>query len=399
MARRGSRVGLTLHVGLRSGLYVRLVVEGLEPSIAHYTLAPEQARTPFTSRLGLTVAPNVVGVYPFRVTALDPAGTGYGVASLVLVILSHELPMEILGRLQAVLAYYRVYGIQYVIWYLLKHLYNDKGMSFTEVKAVYELLRKRRLSNGTVGDLLERMEKKGIIVKRGARYHAGIEDEKLVLEAIDVKRVKAGQRGAKQLLETSSEGHSTGRSLVGGEAMPLAVRRVLREVEKLIKQGRTGKALGFLQHTLIGVRRTGRWLLWVKDIFIYKERKAKPRFHYFRSEKLAKILQSMGLKQGFVHVEPAHDLIHNLFPGGYREARRIHYLVKNLGWLSYGKPLILYVAVYPDGTGGFKLENLSRETLVAVNYNPQKAIKTMRNLVIPSEHVDQNNDETYFRYR
>ena len=61
--------------------------------------------------------------------------------------------------------------------------------------------------------------------------------------------------------------------------------------------------------------------------------------------------------------------------------------------------MTLYIAIYPDGTGGFKLENLSREALVAVNYNPQKAIKTMKNLVIPSEHVDQNNDETYFRYR
>ena len=75
--------------------------------------------------------------------------------------------MEILGRLQAVLAYYRVYGIQYVIWYLLKHLYKDKGMSFTEIKALYELLKRKRLSNGTIGDLFERMEKKGIIVKRG----------------------------------------------------------------------------------------------------------------------------------------------------------------------------------------------------------------------------------------
>ncbi len=74
-------------------------------------------------------------------------------------------------------------------------------------------------------------------------------------------------------------------------------------------------------------------------------------------------------------------------------------MVKDLGWLSYGEPLVLYIAIYPDGTGGFKLENLNKETLVAVNYDPQKAIKTMRNLVIPSEHVDQSNDETYFRYR
>jgi len=43
------------------------------------------------------------------------------------------------------------------------------------------------------------MEKKGVIVKRGARYHAGVEDERLVLEVIGVKRVRAGRRGAKTI--------------------------------------------------------------------------------------------------------------------------------------------------------------------------------------------------------
>ncbi len=374
-------------------------MEGLAPEVARYSIAPERGKTPFTARLDLIVNPEAVGIHPFRVVAQDTLNNGYGVENLVLVILSPELPMEVVNGLRTILMLYKIYGIQYVVWYLLLHLFRDKGLGFTEIKAVYELLRGKKLSNGTIGDLVERMEKKGIIVKRRARYYAGVEDEKLVLQAIDTRRVKAGRRGAKRLLEILSEGCSTERGTVDEEIVPLAIRRVLREAEKLIKQGRTGKALGLLQHTLIGVRKTGRWVLWVKDIFIYKERKAKPRFHYFRSGKLAKILQSMVLKQGFVHVEPAHDLIHNLFPGGYREARRIHYLVKNLGWLSYGEPLILYIAIYPDGTGGFKLENLSREALVAVNYNPQKAIKTMKNLVIPSEHVDQNNDETYFRYR
>ena len=182
-------------------------------------------------------------------------------------------------------------------------------------------------------------------------------------------------------------------------SIPLTVRRVLRVVEELVERGEMSKALGLIQHTLIGVRETGRWILWVEDIFIYRERKAKPPYHYFRSKKLAEILQNIGLKQGFMHAQPVHDLIYTIFPGGYREARRVHYLVKNLGWLSYGEPLVLHIAIYPDGTGGFKLENLSGETLVAVNYNPQKAIKTIRNLVIPSEHVDKNNDETYFSYR
>ncbi len=306
VARPGSRAGITLHVMSRFGLHVRLVVEGLEPSIARYTLAPEQARTPFTSRLGLTVAPNAVGVYPFRITALDLTDTSYEATSLVLIVLPHQLPPEILSHLQAILAYYKMYGIQYVIWYLLKYLYNDKGMNFTAIKALYELLKRKKLSNGTVGDLLDRMERKGIVVKRHGRYYARVEDEKLVLEAIDIKRVKAG-RGAKQLLETLNESLSTGKDTISKEAIPLAVRRVLREAEKLVEQGQAGKALGLLQHTLIGVRKTGRWVLWVKDIFIYKEKKAKPPYHYFRSEKASKDTAGHGVKTG-IHTHSASQL-------------------------------------------------------------------------------------------
>jgi len=399
VARPGSRVGLALHVESRFGLYVRLVVEGLESSIARYTLAPEQARAPFTSRLRLTVTPNAVGVYPFKVTALDPAGSSYGASSLVLVVLPRELLPEILGHLQAILAYYKAYGIQYVIWYLLIHFYRDKGITFTEVKALYEFLRRKRLSNGTVGDLLERMERKGIIVKRYGKYYAGVEDEKLVLETIDVRRVKAGRRGARQLVESLTENSPIERSATKEKSIPLAVKRVLRVAEELIEQGETRKALGLIQHTLIGVRKTGRWLLWVKGIFVYHEKKAKPSYHYFRSEKLARILRSMGLRQGFIHAQLVHDLIHMMFPGGYREARRIHYLLKSIGWITYGPPLILYIAIYSNNIGGFKIESINGEIITSVNYSPRRATKIFKTMIMSGEHVDEYNDNTYFKYR
>lgn len=314
VARPGSRASIALYVGARRGLHVHLEVEGLEPGMASYYITPRRARTPFTSRLELHISPSAVGVYPFKLIALDTAGTSYGAISLVLVILPHELPMEILSHLQVILAYYKAYGIQYVIWYLLKHLYNDKGMSFTDIKAFYEFLKRKKLSNGTVGDLLERMERKGIIVKRHNRYYVGVEDEKLVLETIDVKRVRAGRRGARQSIESLTESGPMERSVRREESIPLAVKKVLRIAEELVERGEMGKALGLIQHTLVGARETGKWLLWVKDIFVYYEKKAKPPYHYFRSEKLAKILQSMGLRQGFIHAQPVHDLIHIMFP-------------------------------------------------------------------------------------
>ena len=399
ITRPGSRAGIALHVEAKHGLHIRLEVEGLEPSIARYTLTPKQARTPFTSRLGLTVASNAVGVYPFRISALDMTGTSYGAASLVLVILPHQLPTEILNHLQALLTYYRAYGIQYVIWYLLIHFYRDKGITFTEVKALYEFLRRKRLSNGTVGDLLERMERKGIIVKRYGKYYAGVEDEKLVLETIDVRRVRAGRRGARQLVESLIENSPIERSVTKEKSIPLAVKRVLRVAEALIEQGETRKALGLIQHTLIGVRKTGRWLLWVKDIFVYHEKKAKPSYHYFCSEKLARILRSMGLRQGFIHAQPVHDLIHMMFPGGYREARRIHYLLKSIGWITYGPPLILYIAIYSNNIGGFKIESINGEIITSINYSPRRATKIFKTMIMSGEHVDEYNDNTYFKYR
>ncbi len=399
IARPGSRTRVELHVDSLYRLEPRLTVEGLDANIATYTLAPERSETPFVSRLELSVNPGAVGIHPFKVVALDTLNNGYGAVNLVLVIQPQDIPPEVLDHLRTLLRMYRMYGIQYVIWYLTLHLYRSRGLGFKEIKALYEFLVGRRLSNGTVGDLVKRMERKGIIVKRNGRYYAGVEDEKLVLQAIDAKRVKAGRRGAEQLLEMLSEGRSMREGTVNDEAIPLAVMRVLREAEKLVKQGRTGEALGLIQHTLVGARETGRWILWVKDIFIYYEKKARPPYHYFRSKKLARILEAMGLKQGFIHMEPVQDLIHSLFPGGYREARRIHYLLKTAGWISYGPPLILRIAIYPDGTGGFKLENLNGKTVAIINYDPRKAVKTVKSLVMPGEHVDEYNDNTYFRYR
>ena len=159
------------------------------------------------------------------------------------------------------------------------------------------------------------------------------------------------------------------------------------------------KALGLIQHTLVGARETGKWLLRVKDIFVYYEKKTKPPYHYFRSEKLAKILQSMGLRQGFIHTQPVHDLIHVMFPGGNREARRIHYLLKSMGWITYGPPLILYVAIYSNNIGGFKLESINGEIITSINYSPRKATKLLKTMIMTGEHVDEYNGNTYFKYK
>ena len=400
VARPGSRAEVLLHVESSNSLEVRLLAEGLEPTIAIHTLSPERGYTPFTSSLELLVSRNAVGIYPFRVTAKDTFSKVLSITNLVLVILPQNLPVEIVNYLRMLLSYYDEYGIQYVIWFLLSNILRDSGMSFTDIKTVYEFFKGRKVSNGTVGDLVERMTTKGIIVKEQDRYYTVVDDEELILELIDAKRVRSGRKGAKQPLEAlATDPEIDSRCIAMEETIPLAVRRVLRAAEKLVEQGQTQKALGLIQHSLVGVRETGRWVLWVDDIFIYKERKAKPNYHYFRSEKLAEILQDMGFRQGFVHAQPVDYLIKTYFQGDYREARRIHYILKDMGWITYGPPLVLYILAYPDNTGGFRLETIYGELVAEVNYNPAQTRSIAKHIVMPEEHVDKRNDETYFRYR
>jgi len=369
VARPGERRSVSLYVDSKSrGRIVVLGVEGLEPEVARYTLTPQHGATPLSSRLELLVGPNAVGIHPFNVVARDVLSNITNAISLILVVLPLEehvkhyrLIQEILNNIHVLLTYYKNYGMQYVIWFILLKMHRDAGLSFSEIKFVYELFAKRRLSNGTVGDLIERMKRKGLIREEGERYYAGIDDENLVKQAIDVKRVKAGRKGARQT--TSIENTDASLHVEARDYVPMPVRRVLREAEKLVRSGEKGKALGFLQHTVVGVRETGRWVIWINDYFIYYERKAKPPLHYFRSEKLAEILKNMGFRQGFIHTESATDIIHSMFPGGFREARRVHYLLKIYGWLYYGPPLILYVVMYQDSTEGFKLEDINGKTV------------------------------------
>ncbi len=96
-------------------LKLKLAVEGLTPDITRYSIVPEEGKTPFTAKLCLTVSPRVVGIYPFKVIARDAHGRDFGAENLVLIILPPELPIEVVNQLRTLVAFYRAYGVQYVI--------------------------------------------------------------------------------------------------------------------------------------------------------------------------------------------------------------------------------------------------------------------------------------------
>ena len=143
-AKPGSRAHLVLNLDSPYRLKLKLAVEGLTPDIARYSIVLMKGETPLTARLNLTVSPRAVGIYPFKVIAQDVLGRGFDAENLILVILPPELPREVVNQLRTLVAFYKAYGIQYVIWYLLLHLFRGRGLGFTEIKAVYELLPRKK---------------------------------------------------------------------------------------------------------------------------------------------------------------------------------------------------------------------------------------------------------------
>jgi len=158
VARPGEKRSVSLYVGSGSrGRIVALGVEGLEP-VARYTLTPQQGVTPFSSKLELLVSRNVVGIHPFDVVAKDMLSSNSNAINLILVVIPEEyakhyrLVQKILNNIHLLLTYYKNYGLQYIIWFTLARIHREEGISFTEIRTIYELFVGRRLrSNGTVG--------------------------------------------------------------------------------------------------------------------------------------------------------------------------------------------------------------------------------------------------------
>ena len=112
VVRPRSRAHLALNLDSSYKLKLKLAVEGLTSDIARYSLAPETGEAPFVARLGITVNPRAVGIYPFKVIAKDVLDKGFSSENLVLIILPPGLPIEVVNHLRTLVEFYRAYGIQ-----------------------------------------------------------------------------------------------------------------------------------------------------------------------------------------------------------------------------------------------------------------------------------------------
>jgi len=205
---------------------------------------------------------------------------------------------------------------------------------------------------------------------------------------MDLKRARNGLKGAHAYLNQNSSRvfykHSTSCDI------PQPVEKVLKVVEKLVRED-YWMAVDFIAHVLVGVRKTGVWVLWFKDYFIYCENKTN-FFHYFRSPRLSDILRELGLKPGLMIEHRHHHSEKHILElyGSYANARRIHYLLKQLGWFVYGEPLLLELSESYLLIKGLT----SGETLF--KQCASDSVDKFRAIVYPGEHVDEDNEETYF---
>ena len=385
--RPGSQGEAHVHVHY-SNASVKISVVSNHHEITVVDVAPAYGKTPFSSRILLYASFAVKpGVYYLDIAAADvKTGAHLAQVALPVFVVGNEQLAGVVRSIDKYRETYKKFGAQYTV---LKAMYEHSlELTFAELKTLYSALLHRVVSDGTVCDLVSRLLKKGLLVKANGRYRANPKlDLETALTIIDVERAKNGLQGARASVEKHVRKEEPRFEL------PRDIRRLIEKASKLVERD-YWKTVDLIAHTLIGVRETGTWLLWVEDYFIYKEEKTG-FLHYFRSKQLAELLRNIGLREGFMadHVNsPARDLIRELYYS-YANARRLHYTLKKLGWLEYGEPLIL--EVFNDTSNPYlAVKKLpTDETLVSVG---KPCGDTKRYIVYPGEHVDLDNEETYF---
>jgi len=370
------------------GYGVRVVVSAtpLESCIEVVEIEPASGKAPL--RVKITIAASLdarQGVYWVDVVVLDSREGRALASSRISVIVLGSLVEQVLEDLDELRRIYREKGIQYATVYALSRL--KTGISFSDVKALYTLVAYRRVSNGSIGDLLNRLLKKGILKRVGRLYYLNV-DLETAKTIMDVKRARNGLRGASRTLQEREERSVDGEGAI--VEIPAPVKRALSIVKKLLAED-YWMAADFATHVLLGIRKTGVWLLWFNDYFVYREEKTG-FFHYFRSSELSGILKELGLKPGLMiehENHPSTRYILELY-GSYANARRIHYMLKQLGWFSYGEPLLLEL-----GEDYISIRGLSSNN-VLLSYGNTNQSRPIKAVVYSGEHIDEENEDTYF---
>ena len=370
------------------GVRVFLSATSSDSCIQVLDVAPVTGVIPLQVKVVIAVSATAKpGVYSIDVTIID-ARQGKAIASVKIpvYVLSSQALTGIVSDIEKLRELYKEKGIQYAVIQALSRV--STGLRFSDIKFLYELIEERRVSNGSVGDLLKRLLKKGIL-KHVRGFYYLVVDLRCARSVMDLKRARNGLKGAHAYLNRNpgKVRYEQGTS----REVPQPIEKALKIVKKLVKED-YWVAVGFVAHVLVGIRKTGTWMLWFKDYFIYHENKTN-FFHYFHSPKLSDILRELGLKPGVMMEHKNHSsekYVIELY-GSYANARRIHYLMKELGWFMYGEPLLLELS-----KDYFSLRELASGKVLLEHSGGGNHDNIFRVIVYPGEHIDEDNEETYF---
>jgi len=368
------------------GYGVRVVVSATpsDSYIEVVEIEPVSGKAPLRVRIKIAASLDArPGIYGVDVAVSDVReGRTLASSRIPVIVQGSPIMEQVLKDVDRLRRIYMEKGIQYAMVYALSGL--NTGISFSGIRALYILITGRRVSNGSVGDLLKRLLKKGILKRVDGLYYLNMDPE-VAKTIIDIKRARNGLRATSEA--SSRERHEGDRKA----DIPAPLKRALSIVKKLLAND-YWMAVDFIAHVLLGIRRTGVWLLWFDDYFVYREEKTG-FFHYFRSLKLSETLRGLGLKPGLMAEHENHPSTRYVIElyGSYANARRIHYMLKQLNWFSYGEPLLLEL-----GEDYMSIRGLLSNSILLRYGNADRENKLLRAVVYSGEHIDEENEDTYF---
>ncbi|MEM1759921.1 MAG: hypothetical protein QXU26_04335 [Thermofilaceae archaeon] len=392
---------LSLSVHGPAGCRVLIEPRGVPRHVVSLKVSPVLSVAPFTASVYIAALKTAAaGVYLFSLS-LRSVDSGEIVGELVLklMILPGELGREQYEELKII---YRYYGIQLALWQALKTIY-PQGAVFSTIRVLYEIIVGSGVSKGTVGNILRILSMKKLVEKAGDGFYKPIEVSiEEALRRVDVKRHRGGntsdQPGSTKYIEEAEL-----------EELPGEVLKAYSVATTICRVHGPLPALYFMLHTLLGARKTGFLLLWNGPWFIICEPKTNFCHHYY-SAVLLNMLLSLGLQPGVYYSlsqehenarKTAEKYIHEYF-NGYREARRLHYMLREQGYIGQldQKPYVLRIYQYADNTVGVKVYDYTgRELEFEANVHNKPLLDVETWIALPVMHVSSRNEETYYDFK
>jgi len=294
---------------------------------------------------------------------------------------------------------YREKGPSYTIWWFLREVWLRRRhpVKLEDIYRFHQAVAGVRSKNATV-KALKRLELYGLVKNLGGGwYRPEVLDEGLASGSIDFSRVRTRDQVLGKKRELSSR-------LDKSEELPRPVQEVIDRARELIEKGERWRAVDLIAHTLLPVRESGILIARLGDLFIYYESKTS-KMHMLHSEKLAKIFDELGIGEGSLALhrsQEASSIIRRMF-GSHDNARRVHYLLKQLGWFQevegqyfwrlWEDPSsgLSYISIYKKTSGG--LEEVAR---VPPSVPEGLYTSSRGGAVVTREHVKEENEGTYF---